>query len=342
MRVALFSTNDNFFGPIAAELRNRGHELAVWKESSGFSNGYNIGRLMQWCDIAFVEFIQTPFLEVLAAKKDFPNVKLAARLHRIEVYSDIVDNADTKWPLVDVLFVSAHHVAERFLNKRDKKPKPKEVVVAATNIADPAKFPFVERKWNAPYRMCMVGNFVPKKRQYTAIQMFWDVQQATGGQFIFDIVGQRGNFGGYGNFEYHQNCLDLIEELELKDGVQIYDKIDHAEMAGFMAREHVLISNSNEEGTHVSVAEAAVTGCVPMVNCWRGAKGVYPENTAWHFKSPCEFVQRCKELVQKSEAGEMPVISRHMAEEAGKKFGRMEVYTRMVENLERLAKGEKS
>ena len=335
MKVALFSTNDNFFGPVAVELKKRGHEVRAWKETASFTNGYNIARLMQWADLAFVEFVQTPFAEVLAAKKDFPNVKLVARLHRIEMYGDHVENEKTDWTLVDTLFVSAHHVAERFLQKRDKKSKPKEVIVAPTNIADPKLFPFVERKWQPPFRICMVGNFVPKKRQYTAIQMFWDVQQATNGQFIFDIVGQRGSWSGYGNPEYYQNCLDLIEELKLKDSVQIYDKIAHSEMGSFLAREHVLISNSNEEGTHVSVAEAAVTGCIPMVNCWRGAKGVYPENTAWHFRSPCEFVNLCKNLTSNNCVG-MHEMSKTLAAEAAKKYGRMEVYTRMVENIERL------
>ena len=332
MKVALFSTNDTFFGPVQTAFEAKGHEVLRWRENH---SGYDLGRLLSICDLAFVEFCQSPLDQVVSVIGNHPNVVLAARMHRIEMYNQMTANPDFPWDRVDCLFVSAEHVADRFIRQRNGMSKPKNIVIASTNVISPDRFKFVERVWKPPYRLCLLGNFVPKKRQYTTIQFMFDLKEKFGGLFKLDIVGMRGAWSGYGNPEYYQNCLDLIEELSLNDVVTIYDKIPHEQVPEFLAREHAIISNSNEEGTHVSIAEGAMTGCIPFVNCWRGSTGVYPREVAEHFRSPAEFTALCTGLKMRSEAGSIQKASKKIAEEARNRFGDLGKYRRMVEILER-------
>jgi len=220
MKVAVFSTNANFFGAVEEAFKRRGHTLDFWSERR---SGYDLGRLLVRCDLAFIEFCQTPLDQVLSVIDNHKNVVVAARMHRIEMYNQMTRKEEFPWEKVDHLFVSADHVLERFLKHRQGLSKPKNITHAPTNILDPEKFPFVERVWKPPYRMCLVGNFVPKKRQYTTIQFMYDIKQKFGELFRLDILGQRGSWSGYGNPEYYQNCRDLIEDLELSDIVTIYD-----------------------------------------------------------------------------------------------------------------------
>ena len=238
MKVAVFTTNGSFFSPVEKALRDLGHSVEFWRPQKA---AYDLGRLLSWCDVAFVEFCQDPLDSVVAAIEDHPDVLLAARMHRIEVYNGLTKNHDFRWDKVDHLFVSADHVLDRFMKHRTGCSKPKNLTVAPTNIIPPEMFPFSERTWKPPYRICLVGNFVPKKRQYTAIQYMHDLKMKFGDLFRLDIIGQRGLWSGYGNPEYYQNCLDLIEDLDLKDIVTVYDKIPREDIAGFyeIGRAHV-------------------------------------------------------------------------------------------------------
>jgi len=331
MKVAVFTTNGSFFSPVESAFKRLGHEVQYWRSEQA---AYDLGRLLSWCDVAFVEFCQDPLPSVVSAMGDHPGVVLAARMHRIEMYNRLSNDPKFRWDKVDHLFVSAEHVLDRFMQNRAGVSKPRNITIAPTNIIDPEMFPFVERSWKPPYRICLVGNFVPKKRQYTAIQYMFDLREKFGDLFRLDILGQRGLWSGYGNPEYYQNCLDLIEDLDLKDIVTIYDKIPREEIPGFYAREHAILSNSNEEGTHVSVAEAAMTGCVPFVNSWRGSKTVYPETVAEHFRSPGEFVALCTGLKMRAEAESIQKASKNYSEQARKLFGAMGKYESLVRLLE--------
>ena len=334
MNISVFSTNLNFFKPVADALTKRGHRLSYFKETGDpKEDGYQMGLLMQWGDAYYVEFCQTPFQEVIDRNKNFQK-PLFARMHRIEVYSGMVMDPKFPWDKVNVLFVSAEHVLDRFILRRASKSKPKECVIAKTNTVNTDMFKFKERTWHYPIRLCMVGNFVPKKRQYSLIETMFDVEVMFPGKFKLDIVGQRGVWGGYGNPEYFDNCTDLIEDRKLKDIVTIYEVLPPDKVAEFLYDEHVIISNSNEEGTHVSIAEGICTGCLAFVHNWRGASQVYPPSVALHFNSDGEFVDLCDQLNTWMELGQVKTEVKSRSDEAVKKYGDLSIYDRMAKIIE--------
>ena len=255
-------------------------------------------------------------------------------MHRIELYNSITSDPGFDWSKVDLLLPSAAHIGDRFIRKREGLSKPKEILIAPTNLINPEQFPFFERRWEPPYRIGLVGNFVPKKRQYSAIEMMYDVKAEFGDKFWLDIAGEKGMWSGYGNPEYYQNCLDLVDELGLKDVVRMYAKIPHEGMKDFYNREHIVLSNSNEEGTHVSIAEGISTGCTAFVHTWRGAKDVYPDTVARHFHSPMEFLGLCRSFLQCVKNQELPAASEKMAGLFRSTLGDWGKYGRLVEVIE--------
>jgi glycosyltransferase involved in cell wall biosynthesis len=340
MKVALFSLNASFFTPIQRALKEQGHELRIWqKQSDDWSNGYVFHELLEWCDVAWLEFLQSPLDRLLNVCDRHPDVLFVARMHRIEMYNNFVASP-IDLSKIDILFASADHVIKRFLEKRSDKPKPKDIVFAPTNIIDTNRFSFTERSWDFPLRICMVGNFVPKKRQYTAIQYMRALELLHPGKFKLDILGSKGKWSGYGNSEYYQNCKDLIDDLDLASIVTIYDRIDHSDMPDFMGRENMILSNSNEEGTHVSIAEASCTGCIPLCNMWRGAKEVYPPELAYHFGCELELTQACEDILKKCEDGTISEHSKTMSETAVGKYGDQDAYNKIIQVIhDNLKKG---
>jgi glycosyltransferase involved in cell wall biosynthesis len=335
LKVAVFSTNLTFFPPIAEAIKAQGHEILYWKENNSFMNGYNIGKLLSWCDIAFIEFCQTPMAEVLSLLANDSRVVVAARMHRIEMYNSITADPKVDWGRVDIFFGTSPHVIDRFMEYRTNKSKPFKLFHAPSNIVDPTKFNYQKKNWKPPIRLCLLGNFVPKKGQYQAIQFMWDLKKEFGNYFKLDIIGTRGQWSGYGNPEYYQNCLDLISDLNLSDTVTIYDPVPHDGVPSLLSREHIIISNSVEEGTHVAIAEGAMMGCIPFCNYWRGVSEIYPDpEIAWHHRSGMEFFNNCKRLKDIIESGKAEELSETISRAAIKIYGSMEKYNKMVNIME--------
>jgi len=338
MRVSVFSTNLSFFGPIQEALQKAGHKVHIgYKDGMpGVTQGLHLSDAFWRSDVVFVEFCQVPMRQVLDVFAGSRRAVVVARMHRIEMYNALTQDPDLNWDRVDVLMTSAEHVTDRFMQKRQGLSKPKSVLLHPTNVADESRFFYKVRNWKPPFRICMLGNFVPKKRQYTAIQYMYDLKQEFGRDFRLEIVGARGQWGGYGNPEYYENCKDLIADLDLQDVVTIFDKVPHDEVPNLLAREHAIISNSNEEGTHVAIAEAAMTGCLPLCNCWRGVQAVYPDpQVAWHFRSGTEFVGLCRRI-KTFQPAELEARSQEVAKAAQERYAARDRYDKLVQYLEEM------
>jgi len=206
------------------------------------------------------------------------------RLHRLEVYSPIVTQLN--WNEVDLLIFSSEHVRDKFFLRAITRPK--NSVVIPTNGVNLKEFKYVERDYDRDeVRLCQVGTLLPKKRIYTTIQMMADLPE----NFKLTIIGGTNPaLRGYGNTEYKENLNDLVKTLGLENRVTFLGQRIKEEMPKLLAEQDIIISNSNEEGTHVALAEAMATGCVPIINSWLGAEKLYPKNAI--FKTFSEFKKK--------------------------------------------------
>jgi len=278
MKIGVATSNDAFLKPLENELNRRGHDILKYRHTGDpRQDAFQLGQLRALSERAFVDWAQDPLLEVLGGPKDpWAETHLVfCRVHRIEMYLDDYIQ-QIPWPKVAGLFFIADHVRERFLAK---VPAPPRNVIALPHVGIREDMWWIDeaaRSWEPPYVIVMAGNIVPKKRVYTAVQMLADLPE----EFHLHIYGQGGQ-AGYGNPEYHINIGDLIDDLGLGNRVQGRPPVPHEELCGIFQRAHFVLSASNEEGCHTSVAEGMACGCVPLVGGWRGAGNVYPEEWVW-------------------------------------------------------------
>lgn len=303
MRIAILSSNRNFSGGIEAELLRRGHELEIYEHTEdGEANAYSVGRILATCDTVFCDFVQEPVSAALA----YHEGRTIVRAHRIEMYHPHL--AEMNWSNCDVLVFIAAHVQERFLARLTGQ-RPKMVVNLGHVGVDLEKFALAERTWEPPYRLLMAGNIIPKKRQYTAIQLLADMPSDT----ELWVIGLPMGDAGYGNGEYWQNCGDLADSLGLHGRVHYREHVPQSELISIMGQCHFVLSASNEEGCHTTVAEGMATGLVPLVNCWRGAEQMYGPAAIW--RTPKQLYQRVQEWMLLSREEKM-TLAAHWRQEA--------------------------
>ena len=283
-KIALLSSNTNFFGNLEREFLNRNCEIQKLSYTNDVKYNYmQIGRLINWCDFVFVDFAQEPLPELLK----YCGKPIVVRLHRIEVYNPQISSWD--WSKVNLLIFIADHVKQIFEKKTkyNLKYPPQKTIVLKEGV-DISKFtmPEIPRDYKLPLKIGMTGTVVPKKRFYTAIQLLYEIPDCE-----LYIAGNYNNvFPGYGNIEYYENCLNLIEDLGLQDRVHFLGHVQ--DMNKFYQSIDIFLSMSNEEGYHASVMEAMACGCIPVVHNWRGAKDIYDKFVLSGFKELMDRLTR--------------------------------------------------
>jgi len=261
MRIGVVSVNLSFFGDLAKAFKDAGDRLIYYQPNG--DDAQQIELLKDKCDVIFGEFAQRPIDKFLDG-----DIPVYVRTHRIEMYQPI---AERDWSNCRIMFFSADHVKSRFINKTIFPPAHSEV--SPTNLTlslldDRSRYP------KKPYRMLMVGRWVPKKRVYTAIQLM--APRLISGEWEMWFLGSNNGSEGYGNTEYPDNVKDLINTLKINRQVRILGHIDGENYHAALRACDCIMSMSNEEGTHVGVAEAMAAGNVPFVHAWRGASKIYP------------------------------------------------------------------
>lgn len=281
MKIAIYSLNMSFMRDIVEKLSEK-HKIKVYQPTKDSArNLLTLGSVGEWAEVHFVEFCQDPLPIVMQFKCAKP---LVVRLHRLEVYSPLVQQL--KWNQVDLMIFSSEHVKNKFFGRAITRPK--NSIVIPTNGVDLKKFAYEERDYDRDeVRLCMVGTLLPKKRVYTTIQMLADLPE----NFKLTVIGGiNPALRGYGNSEYKENLNDLVKTLGLKDRVKFLGQVNKNQIPKLLVEQDIIISNSNEEGTAVALAEAMATGCVPIINCWLGAEKLYPEDAI--FKTFSEFKKK--------------------------------------------------
>lgn len=283
MNIGFVTSNPAFSQPLIDEFNRRGHDTICYQPTNDAqSHWWQLGQIKSRADRIFVDWAQPPLDDVLK-HFDPDNVPVFCRAHRIEMYNDEWIKT-VPWHQLTCLFFIAEHVKDRMLEKMPSHPRAVQVLPHVGIDGDFWTIDESARKWEPPYTIAMAGNLVPKKRVYTAVQLVHDL----GPDFRMNYFGGS-NQQGYGNVEYAQNVTDLITDLGMKDRFVSPGPVDKTRLRHEFQKAHFVISASNEEGCHTSIAEAMACGCVPLCGAWRGAAGVYPPE--WLWESPRGFYE---------------------------------------------------
>lgn len=291
-KMGVISSNLAFFGQLEDKFREK-YELHAYEHT--MSNGTNcmqVGKLLEKCDVIFVDYAQIPLRLVIQLMKneEYIDKPLIVRFHRKEVYNnEIYDAGKWDWNRVDLAIFSSEHVAERFRNKVSVKPK-KSVVVGTNGVKLDLFKPNGGRKFEKPYKICMVGSILPIKRIYEMVKLM----PLLGEEFLLSVVGEfrRPNYLAQDVIEYYEIIMDYVSENGITN-VNLIGSMKKDELVEFLDTQDIIVSNSMVEGTHVSLAEGMSSGCWPFINNWLGSDKIYPERCI--FKNEVDLVCQIEE-----------------------------------------------
>lgn len=336
MKVGVVSSNATWTGDIVRDLNERGHEVLLYEHTADpIQQAFQVGQIKAWADRVFIDWAQEPMLSVMHAVE----CPITVRLHRLEVYQDVTytypgpegQPLQVPWDQVDNLIFVSDHVRERFCAFAQERgtPPPKRIHTIKHVGVDTSVFvPPKERDWSeGPFRIFLPGRLVTKKRQYTAVQLFYDIEQQWPGMFRLHIVGDT-TMGGYGNQEYHINIADLIVDLGLQEKMWAGPAVDFENMPAEYEASHLVLNTTNEEGACCTVVEGMSAGCIPLIGNWRGSDGLYPEK--WIWKSPLDLYRLIERFVEMTPK-QRQRWSREARKFAAERYERADIIKRTVD-----------
>jgi len=298
MKIAFFALNQNFCGTILEEL-NAHHTVKNYRPMGDKAlNWTNIKGLIEWADLVYCDFVQTPCPEI--SQMQWMEKPFVARMDGI----DILNHERIDWNRIDTLVLMP--VQEKRLAKlrrdfhRDNPTKklPKLPRILKRNIGIDLGI-FTPDYAREPGYTIGFHAFVvrPTKRVYTMLQTFVEVVRKDPDKpWKLHFMGggwDRGSYQWGRRHEYVMSLLEYLEDIDpiVGDRIQITahnsPKKEWAEMARKL---DIMWSTSYREGFPNSIGEAAACGVWPLMNHFYGAETIYSEENIC--LTPTEMVEK--------------------------------------------------
>jgi len=294
MKIAFFALNQNFCGTILEELQAH-HQVRVWKKRGLDSLDWtNLTDLIEWCDLIYCDFIQTPCPEITAL--DCLNKPLVARMDGI----DIMNHVNVDWRKVSALILMP--VQEKRLMKlrqdwlkvnegRKLAALPKTILRRNVGIDLMLFEPNYERA--SGYEIVLHSSVMrDTKGVYMALQVFAELLRRDDNPWRLTLIGTWEGGWDWKNRQEYVMCLhELVEQLDLGDRLVIQPNLNRESWAASLTeRFDVIWGPSFREGFPNSIGEAAASGVWPLMNWFYGAELLYPEENIC--KSPIELMEK--------------------------------------------------
>jgi hypothetical protein len=296
MKIAFFSMNPSFAGHILEEL-DQHHTVKRWEYNHNETIRWsNMMRLMDWCDLAYLEWIQRPNLELTQVQG--LNKPLVAFCHGV----DASNHSGVDWRNISGLIIQ-DALYPRLLDLRTewsvKNPNktiaklPKKILIQSLGVDlrafTPLPSPIPE------YHIVTHSQWIrPVKRIYEAIQQFYDLIQLDEEKpWRMTLIGQwEGWFKENERRGYMRACRELIDQLKFPPG-RFFMKPENFSpqiWKQFSKTVDVYWCTSYRESFGASMAEVCAGGGYPFINWYLGADKVYPKK--YLCKTPGEMVKK--------------------------------------------------
>ncbi len=323
-RVAVFTINDSFLLPVL-EVMHKRFMVRIWKPSGEKQvDIVNLSRLLEWCDIAYFEWCQTPFIDAMCF--DNLDCKIVVRLLGLPFYH-LARNIP--WRRVD-LAIAPYPIYKKF--EEWKLQQPKRLIEAPVGT-DTGFFTMPKNKRYGKNLAMHATVIRPTKRVYTTIETFYELLKLDN-EWNLHIAGNwEHGWQKEIRLEYVISCRDLIRRLRLENKVYTYPHMDPQEWWQWLWDKDIIVSNSFRESFHKSVMDAMSCGVYPLVHAWPGAEHYYPEECI--FRTQAELVEKILEWAKLS-FEEKRTLSQLMRSHA-RKFDQHEIANKICDMIERLA-----
>lgn len=231
-------------------------------------------RLVTQADTVFCEWMLGN--AIWYANNKQPGQKLIGRLHAQELRSALFD----KLPFdrfEKVIFVGPHML--RQAQARNKALAKNGVVIY--NGVDVEALQSVPRKQTNGKVLGFVGIVPQSKRLDLALDILRELRKDDDG-YTLRIKGKRPeDFPWMANrpeeLAWYQAQYRRLEDDPLLKGAVFFDAHGN-DMPEWYAGIDYVLSTSDNESFHFTVADGAAAGCIPIVLPWEGADELYPEN----------------------------------------------------------------
>lgn len=292
MNIGVFSTNLNFCGTIVEELRAH-HKIKVYEHTeNNFLDYANLTGLLNWCDVAYFDFIQHPL--PWTSHLQWLEKPVVARMDGI----DILNHASINWKKVTALIIQPTQKKRllrlRRIHPNPLPPLPKRIVTCYIGIdldrfrPDPTRTP--------EYNITLHSNVIREtKGIYTAIQCFADLlERDPENPWHFTLIAQgEGGWAWPQRMEYVMCVDELLEDLNIipsKSFKHIDGNLSEGDWRAHLQNQDIYWCLSLRESFGVSMAEACASGAYLLSNHFYGAECLYPKANLC--RSPRELVNK--------------------------------------------------
>ena len=322
MKIAFFSINKSFCRFILEEL-GRHHTVKVWERNPNeWINRTNILKLLDWCDVAYLEWLQTENLEITQVKE--LGKPLIVFCHGVDIFNHDFVNwnniagliiQDSNHPMLMKLRVDWN----RMYPDKHLPKLPKKILVKSLGVDLKAFTPLPQSPEHPPipeYHIVTHATFVrTTKRVYEALQQFYDLIQLDGEKpWKMTLVGEWTSPSLLDD-DYPFACKDLIDRYSFPAGRLHLKTINFPPKiwAQFAQTADIYWCTSWRESFGLSMAEVCASGGYPLVNWYLGADKVYPRK--YLCKTSGEMVRKTIEwgnLSKEEKVKERGIIRKHI------------------------------
>ena len=284
----LFAGHDfKFLKPIIAHYQRQPDFEVFLDEHKGhvITDTRRSENLLEQADIIFCEWC-------LGNAEWYSNKKkkhqlLIVRLHHQEINQNLPYLERTKWQNVDcIIFICQNNMA-RFLKKF---PFMRDRAVPIYNLIDCHTFD-IPKLYGAEFNLGMMGTVPKRKAPHLAFEILMRLKK-TDKRYTLFIKGKQ-------PWKYAWLWQRLDERAYYEEFYSTANQSEHANSVVFdphgndvpvwFSKIGFLLSTSEHEGSHQSVAEGMASGAIPVIRNWQGANSLYPKKFV--FKTVDEAVE---------------------------------------------------
>lgn len=227
-------------------------------------------KLLQNADLIFCEWALGNAEWYSANKRS--GQKLIIRLHRQEINLNYLDRID--WNKVDAIIFIAPLLVRTFLERFSSIEKKTKLIY---NPVDCNKFA-KSKLFGAEHNLGLVGTSPKLKSPHIALEVLEGLKAVDKRYNLYYKGKQPWEYAWLwqrnSEREYYQNFFNDIKISKYTNSI-IFDPHGN-DIPDWFTKIGFLLSTSDLEGSHQSVAEAMAAGSIPIIRNWAGADLIYP------------------------------------------------------------------
>jgi hypothetical protein len=297
----LFAGHDFKFANIIIdyfrELPNFEVKLDLWLSHNEHNEEHSL-KCLNWANVIVCEWGLGNAVWYSNHKKE--NQVLIIRMHRQELDTSYYERFNMG--NIGKIITIAPHTLRSFKERLRLSDKTADIKMSLIyNAVDSDKFA-IKKQDDAKFNLGMVG-YCPKLKRLDRSLDIFESLWIRDKRYTLYLKGKAPmDYGWLWRREeervYYESIFKRIQESEWKNNVIFEPWGD--DVAEWFKKIGFILSVSDYEGSHVSVAEGMASGSIPIILNWKGSKEIYPEqfnfNTIQEAAGYIDFIANSNDL----------------------------------------------